>query len=346
MKQRGGATESSSPAVMAAPELDLKSMIHDQCLFFDRLVELIPARFYLPAPEDKPWFQGLSKAAKASAKRESRENLKKARRARHDPSNPSTTLDLLRQSIQPAETEALETEVALASDRAGTLEELRHRYRLKMEELRSNRNTKNPVKPRVEKEKEKEKEKKKKVGDRLEGKRKREERVVDDGDAKKVNKKVKVEGGGEALQDLSFSVVKIGDGEGKGKRRRVSKVKALHRAERLEEAKKDPEKGEMVAKKHSWKAAVNRAAGVKVHDDPKLLKESMKKERRKRQKHAEKWKQRVQSRDQSREEKQKTRSDNIKERIQQKKMRKIEKREKKLMRPGFEGRKEGYINEQ
>ncbi|XP_039117816.1 surfeit locus protein 6 [Dioscorea cayenensis subsp. rotundata] len=344
MKQGQGGSdlkESSSPAaVMDAPELDVKAMIHSHCLFFDRLVELIPARFYLPAPEDKPWFQGLSKAAKASAKRESRENLKKARRARHDPSSPSTTLDLLRKSIQPAEPEALATEVALTSDRAGTLEELRHRYRLKMEELRSNRNTKNPVKPRVEKEK------KKKVGDRLEGKRMREERVVDDGDAKKVNKKVKVEGGGEALQDLSFSVVKIGDEEGKGKRRRVSKVKALHRAERLEEAKKDPEKGEMVAKNHSWKAAVDRAAGVKVHDDPKLLKESMKKERRKRQKHAEKWKERVQSRDQKREEKQKTRSDNIKERIQQKKMRKIEKREKKLMRPGFEGRREGYINDQ
>ncbi|KAM0939061.1 putative ribosomal RNA-processing protein [Dioscorea sansibarensis] len=343
MKKRGsGPKEPSSPAEMAAPEPDLKSMIHDHCLFFDRLVELIPARFYLPVPEDKPWFQGLSKAAKASAKRESRENLKKARRARHDPSNPSTTLDLLRKSIQPAEPEALATEAALPSDRAGTLEELRHRYRLKMEELRSNRNTKNPVKPRVEKEGKK----KKKVGDRLEGKRKREERVVDDGASKKLHKKVKVEGGDEALKDLSFGVVKIGGEEGKGKRRRISKVKALQRAEQLEEAKKDPEKGELVAEKHSWKAAVSRAAGVKVHDDPKLLKESMKKERRKRQKHAEKWKERVQSRDKVREEKQKTRSDNIKERIQQKKMRKIERREKKLMRPGFEGRKEGYINEQ
>jgi len=37
--------------------------------------------------------------------------------------------------------------------------------------------------------------------------------------------------------------------------------------------------------------------------------------------------------------------DNIKDRIHQKKMRRIEKREKKLMRPGFEGKKEGYINE-
>ncbi|KAJ0960344.1 hypothetical protein J5N97_001828 [Dioscorea zingiberensis] len=249
-----------------APELDLKSMIHDHCIFFDRLVELIPARFYLPAPDDKPWFQGLSKAAKASAKRESRENLKKARRARHDPSNPSTTLDQLHKSIQPAESEAPTMEAVLPSDRAGTLEELRHRYHLKMEELRSTRNTKNPVKPRDEKEKRKKNKGKKddQAGDRLEGKRKREERVVDDGDAKKVSKKVKVDGGGEALKDLSFSVVKMGDDEGKGKKKKISKTKALQRAEQLEEAKKDPEKGEMVAKKHSVEGCVVLRGSKKV----------------------------------------------------------------------------------
>jgi hypothetical protein len=44
-------------------------------------------------------------------------------------------------------------------------------------------------------------------------------------------------------------------------------------------------------------------------------------------------------------EKQQKRSKNIAGRIEQKKMRRIEKREKKLMRPGFEGPKQGYINE-
>jgi len=44
-------------------------------------------------------------------------------------------------------------------------------------------------------------------------------------------------------------------------------------------------------------------------------------------------------------EKQQKRSRNIADRIEQKKMRRIEKRERKLTRPGFEGRKEGYINE-
>ncbi|OVA16565.1 hypothetical protein BVC80_1545g5 [Macleaya cordata] len=50
---------------------DLKSIIQQHLRFFDKLVELIPARFYLPVEDkEKPWFQGLSKVAKASAKKE------------------------------------------------------------------------------------------------------------------------------------------------------------------------------------------------------------------------------------------------------------------------------------
>ncbi|KAI8573017.1 hypothetical protein RHMOL_Rhmol01G0246500 [Rhododendron molle] len=112
----------------------------------------------------------------------------------------------------------------------------------------------------------------------------------------------------------------------------------LEMAKRLEEAKKDPG----LAKKHSWKAAVSRAAGDKVHDDPKLLKVSMSKEKRRHEKNAEKWKDRVESREKVKGEKKQKRAANIAERIHQKKMRKIAKREKKLMRPGFEGRKEGF----
>ncbi|KAK8709720.1 hypothetical protein V6N13_060728 [Hibiscus sabdariffa] len=36
---------------------------------------------------------------------------------------------------------------------------------------------------------------------------------------------------------------------------------------RLEEAKKDPKKGEVIAKKHSWKAAMDRAVGIKVRSE-------------------------------------------------------------------------------
>jgi len=40
--------------------------------------------------------------------------------------------------------------------------------------------------------------------------------------------------------------------------------------------------------------------GVKVHDDPKLLGESIKKERKRQKKHAENWKERVKCRENAR----------------------------------------------
>ncbi|KAF8409860.1 hypothetical protein HHK36_002378 [Tetracentron sinense] len=89
----------------------------------------------------------------------------------------------------------------------------------------------------------------------------------------------------------------------------------------MEEEKKDPESGEIISKKQSWKAETSRAAGIKVHDDPKLLKQSIKKEKKKHKKNVEKWKDRIESRGKIKAQKQHTRSENVAERIHQKKMR-------------------------
>lgn len=330
-------TVSSDPIL----NLDLKTLIHEHSIFFDKLVDFIPARFYLPVEDDnKPWFQGLSKTARASAKKETRQNIKKSRRERLDPHKSSTTLDLLKKSIQTEkslETDTKSDETAIQieqplptkeSDRSMTYEELRLKFRRRMEELRGNR----PDKGELERRR-----------GFTQGKRKRDV----ESEEKKTPSAAAGSSGGFSVNeaDVAFNQVKIGDEDGqKRKKKKLSKQQTLERAKKLEEAKKDPEKGQIVSKKHSWKAAVSRAAGVKIHDDPKLLKQSMKKEKKRHQKNAEKWKERVQSREKTRADKQQTRAGNIAERIQQKKMRRIAKREKKLMRPGFEGRKEGFIN--
>ncbi|PPD95129.1 hypothetical protein GOBAR_DD07818 [Gossypium barbadense] len=295
--------------------IDLKSLIHESALFFDKLVELIPARFYLPDEKDKPWFQGLSKAEKASAKKQARENIKKARRDRLDPEKSSkTTLDLLKENIEKEksgkDSDAEEEEVEVRpimpdvdDERSVTYEELRERLRRKIKELRGVDTTAN--------------------------------------DKDNVEKDVE-----EAAKELTFSRVKLGDEDKHGKKKRkLSKLKELENAMKLAAAKKDPEKGEVIAKKHSWKAAMDRAAGIKVHDDPKLLKQSIQKEKKRHKKNAEKWNERVETTQKLKVEKQQKRSENIADKIHQKKMRRIAKREKKLLRPGFEGRKEGFINE-
>lgn len=326
-------------------DLDLKTAIHQHSLFFDKLIELIPAKFYLPNDDKEiPWFHGLSKAQKASAKKESRENLKKARRDRLDPEKSSTTtVDMLMRSLEKDKLidesdrdDEVDTTLKISGmegeERNVTYEELQQRLHNKIEQLRASRNPKDANK--VKSKNDKVEQRKRKRGDEVKP-------PAGDGGDRKVKKDVE-----EASKELAFSQVKLGnEEERRKKRKKLSKQKELERAMELEEVKKDTVKGETVSKKHSWKAATSRAAGIKVHDDPKLLKQSIQKEKKRQQKNAESWKERVEAQQKVKAEKQQKRSENIAGRAHEKKMRKIAKREKKLMRPGFEGRKEGYIND-
>nr|XP_027121964.1 uncharacterized protein LOC113738889 [Coffea arabica] len=170
MKKKNQKTTDSSAAALIPTRstADLKALIQSHSDFFDRLIELIPARFYLPPDDDvsdnpKPYFHGLSKAAKASLKRQSKQNLKLARRNRLDPDkiSHSSTLDLLKQSL---DTSAHGGEVAeippqdvpraidleeknggdgndgeKGQEKQVTYEELREKLRKKIESLRGNR---------------------------------------------------------------------------------------------------------------------------------------------------------------------------------------------------------------
>lgn len=330
------------------PSLNLKSVIHQHSIFFNKLIELIPAKFYLPIDDkERPWFQGLSEAEKASAKKETKENIKKARRDRFDPEKSSTTtLDLLNQSLEMEkskdesdkdEAEAKPTFVDVeGDDRSVTYEELRQRLHKKIEEFRASRKTGGS-------ERDKKRNEKKERATHLK-KRKRDPGNDDTIPATRNSVERAEKDAAEAARELTFSHIKLGNEE-HGNKRKLSKLKELEKAKQLEEAKKDPEKGEIISKKHSWKAATSRAAGFKVHDDPKLLKHSIKKEKKHHQKSVEKWKERIETTEKRKGERQQKRSGNIAQRIHDKKMLRIVKREKKLMRPGFEGRKEGFITE-
>ncbi|KAI3812176.1 hypothetical protein L1987_16883 [Smallanthus sonchifolius] len=345
---------STSSDVAATATVDLKTLIHDHAQFFDKLVELIPAKFYLPVDEDsKPWFQGLSKDKKASLKQQTRENIKKSRRDRLDPEkSQTTTLDLLKKSISKNanddknsdeeadddEEEEIEIKVKPVTDFNGetsnnnksvTYEELQQRLHHKLEMLRANRGQgkrtmmMNEVRKRE---------------NFTDKKRKREDK-----DNSTNGRDANGSGKAKIDVDFEFGKVKLGDEDGNKKKvKKTSKLKELEKAKKLKEAKKE---NMVVATKHSWKSATEKAMGVKVHDDPKLLKRSLQKEKKRREKSAGKWKDRAETQEKMREEKQAKRRGNIEERANQKKMRKIAKREKKLMRPGFEGRKEGYIGE-
>lgn len=68
----------------------------------------------------------------------------------------------------------------------------------------------------------------------------------------------------------------------------------------------------MKAERHQWAAAMKRAAGEKVLDDPKLLKRSLKREAKRKEKSAATWAQKEKEQKEARDVKQNKRQTNLK----------------------------------
>ena len=154
----------------------------------------------------------------------------------------------------------------------------------------------------------------------------------------------------EDASNLQFGRVEVeGKVGGPAKKKRASKEallkKALAQRREIEDAGgEDTAAGKKVAERYSWDAALARAGGEKVLDDPKLLQKSVKNEQRMKKKSAEKWAARVDRTEEQMAAKQKKRKDSLKSRANAKVEKRIEKREKKRNRPGFEGRSQAPIN--
>ncbi|KAK9700142.1 hypothetical protein RND81_08G219800 [Saponaria officinalis] len=333
---------------------EIKTLINNHACFFDKLIEAIPPRFYLPSNDDKPWFQGLSKAAKASAKRKTIENLRNARQNRFDPEKSSrTTLDFLKASL---ENESSENNLSFGSDggddgdddeeeenegRLVTYEELQMKMRRKLEALKAGRSVGEGGERRREKREAWKRKRTEFEGEKEKGKAKAKSKEIE-----RVNVEKEVD---EAVKEIEFGKVKLAASvddalfNKKNKKRKLSKEEELKKARELEEAKKDPEKGNIVKTQHAWKAATERAMGNKVHDNPSRLQKSLDSEMRKQKKSKETWQKRLDTTENQKKAKQEKRKANINAKLNSKKQAKIAKREKKFMRPGFEGRKEGFI---
>ncbi|KAG0621031.1 hypothetical protein M758_4G262800 [Ceratodon purpureus] len=319
---------------------------------FDRLVEMIPANVYVAKenPTDL-WVHGMSKKARAESKRKTKLHLKKAKRARLDPENARTTLEVIKQQekTKDAPSESLGREAD--KPRTVTYEELRDRLHKRIEMLRAKRHA-DEAASTVKVAKDWQNQKK---NDSLKLNRKSKaadpeatygEMGAPTAKRPKLGAKAALAPSAVVEDELEFSRVKMGIGAspGQNKKKKPSKEKLLAQATALQKDMHDPEKGHEVATKHAWSAAVSRAAGEKVLDDPKLLKKSIKREEGIRNKSAKKWQERSEMEKKDQQVKQQKRKENIQQRSTEKKERAIAKREKKLARPGFEGRKQGFIN--
>ena len=176
------------------------------------------------------------------------------------------------------------------------------------------------------------------VGAAMDGKKSGKRRAEEDADAT------------EDEDDLQFGRVEV-DGKvgGPPRKKRADKQTLLRKAldqrkEIADAGGEETEAGKKVAERYSWDAALARAGGEKVLDDPKLLQKSVKNEARMKKRSAQKWEARVARTEEQMAAKQKKRKDSLKSRANAKVEKRIEKREKKRNRPGFEGRSQGPIN--
>ncbi|KAI8366685.1 surfeit locus protein 6-domain-containing protein [Radiomyces spectabilis] len=141
--------------------------------------------------------------------------------------------------------------------------------------------------------------------------------------------------------DVFFSKLAVANEKPKKKgpsdaKSQLKKAEAMQ--EKLEKLKsEDKTKAEDLAQKSEWQKAIAMATGVKVKDDVKLLKKTVKRQEKIKVKSAKEWSDRKQKVKDDEQRKIKKRQDNIQARIDAKKAKKTGKKVK--ARPGFEGGK-------
>lgn len=270
----------------------------------------------------------LSQNKKETAPKQAvKEKSKAARRARYDLESKKS-LPLLIADRQAAHKRSREEDAGAAGEgfegafptqapggRAASVEELRARLRARIEELRSKRQASDKSGKAA-----KSKEPRADGSERPSAKRPRQ----DDAAAKAAAAAAE----GEDLDDsLAFGTVssvprgmagiKAKEMAAAQRKKRASLSTLLEKAEAHRtrvEALKGTEEGEQVRGEHDWDAALRRATGEKVRDDPKLLKRSIKREERSKKKSATKWRDRETQKTEEREARQAKRDENLKKR--------------------------------
>ncbi|KAL3154963.1 hypothetical protein ABBQ38_011491 [Trebouxia sp. C0009 RCD-2024] len=356
--------------------------------FFDRLVDLVPAKYYHPSDQEVLNTKFLKKNAKAAAKQVMKEQYKQNKRAKLNPDTAKTSLQIQQQQVEglrqsdpgevddaaePAESQPVQEhpvkKLNLPAGGTPSHTTLQEKLQQRLQELREQRHAdedkSKPNKGKRKKDKDQDKHKQikqnvpKQSGTAAAAKAWRHSQLAPDkgikrkadesGQAGGKKQKISSKSGLDEQADVQFGRVEVGQGHGpstkRQKKKKPSKEQLLQEAVQKQQHKADDvEDPKGPGKQEAWKSALARARGEKVLDDPKLLRKSLKKDAKLKEKKSKAWKQRQGEQKQAQAKKQKKRQDNLQGRADTKKAHKVEKREKKLMRAGFEGRRATFIN--
>ncbi|CAK0783589.1 hypothetical protein CVIRNUC_006788 [Coccomyxa viridis] len=365
-----------------ADEEAFKAQLRRISKFFDQLVDMVPAKHYVDdGREDAGSLKYLKKSAKLEAKQQRKEAAKKRKRENLDPDKTQSTLEAQREqalrhkgehlshksdvaasaeakhdasSSLPIASSDLRFDVPTGAD--PTSDELRQRLHERIESMKKHRKAAEEKKQRAKaakdwREKASGRAKPHNIG---KGERKKAAAAAADPQSSTApaEKSMSKEAAEDANTKLSFGRIEIEKAGGRlrkdAKKGKPGKAELLDAAKQRQERLKALEgtrEGRLAVEQDAWDAALARAKGERILDDPKLLSRSLKKEDKQRTKKAAAWKERkgLQVKDQKI--KQKKRSEALKTRAEGKILKRKDKREKKLMRAGFEGRRSAPIGE-
>jgi hypothetical protein len=342
---------------MAPKSMSPEQLLHelqDDNMFFDELVDMIPAKLYVAGNSgdnyNPKYYKGQSKESKEARRAKS----KQAKRAKLDPSLAETTTQakarleggensVAPHSAMPAPaspehpettTEAETTEAPPPTapvDGQSRIEALRAKLHAKLAEKRGQR----PADPNTVSKRAARRAEKKKRQEEAANRKKKAHTNADSSSSKKY----KAVGASAGADDPAADLAQLDFGRLAGLNRpsasnyhsankslaNMGKTKNLQRMladaetkrERLEELKKSQkEEDKTKAANIAWGDTIKEAAGDRVKDDPAKLKKALKRQVAKKTKSAKAWKSRTEQTQQKMGERQKIRNHNLQKRKQ------------------------------
>eukprot|EP01024_Parvocaulis_polyphysoides_P017700 TRINITY_DN17813_c0_g1_i2.p2 TRINITY_DN17813_c0_g1~~TRINITY_DN17813_c0_g1_i2.p2 ORF type:complete len:390 (+),score=69.37 TRINITY_DN17813_c0_g1_i2:1246-2415(+) len=337
-------------------KVNMSLEVEQVCRFFDDLANRVPPRFYFQQ-EEMINMSGMKKKEKLKLQKEFKKLKLKQNKLKQDPDNAKTTLQLQKEELLAA-TQLKEKGYDVNDQNQGSFEgakinvesnvdreDLKRRLNERLEGFKSARKATDDQKQmNANQAKDFKNKQRQKSAEKLKRKRKQQEQN-DDGAS---NQNDEINDG-----QIEFGKVDLGHADQvaedqhpkkKGKVRikedLLKEIKS--KKEHLQTIRNTGEEQELL-NKEGWEASLRRAQGEKVYDDPKLLKRSLKAMKKKKEKSAQAWNQRLKTQKQQMDAKQNRRTENINKKIEGKKQKRVQKRENRLMRAGFEGRREEFI---
>ncbi|KFM73655.1 Surfeit locus protein 6-like protein, partial [Stegodyphus mimosarum] len=331
------------------PDVDYQKLIEritEEDKFLRKLVDTIPAKLYFDQEiqnkisiEKEMTMNKVAEDLKRKFSHYDPSNKLKQKRARFDPTYQKSVSQIQEQCNKQNRKKNRKTKDIINSSsvlaRAANIEELQKRLQERIDQLQLRRKSCNPS-DTAEKEKIKKKLKKMKskqkinltkninINNKVQSPEVKEEKSeikpVFNKDSNIMYSKLDFTEDGHEEKNKDFMI----------KKPKLLLKEAEKKKEKLEHLlATDPEKAKIAIEKDKWKKAIQRTEGMKVKDDPSLLKKSIKKEMKKKKKSSKAWKERTEQVETLKKTRQEKRLKNIKARKREKLEHKIKRAKKK-----------------